>query len=306
MTAAVLVFSLLLGSSAIAMELRPVLNSQVDETWPGRFNGLLVWSQNSAEDQTGWHSYLRLNGERTRLNAKGSRSASVDIFRKRIVYQQWNDDGSDLFMQRGAMGERTKAASRRRAWEWQVRTSGPFLLFLRGRPNRVEEDFWHPYPRHKLVLHDLRSKTETILDSRGFRRISVGDVTGQWVVWAAYTKGDGWSVFRYSIKSGSTIEIDFSRGSSNYSPTVTPKGAVFFSNATTPRVEWRKFYNFCGEPRLVKRSPSGSFSIIHRFRRGVDAEVIFEEGREGTHFLIERQKCRTGEEWHQDIYSGAL
>lgn len=157
---------------------------------------------------------------------------------------------------------------------------------------------------HRLIVHDLRSSTERVIDKGLNHRIQVGDVTGRWLVWNRYTKDGGWQVFRYNIHTRTKVRVPYTNGTGNYGSTVTPEGIVYFSAARTEPKEWESFHTFCGEPKLV-RWKLGEFDVVHRFGRGLDAEATFEEGRSGVHFLIARYRCPRNEQesWRSDIYA---
>jgi hypothetical protein len=158
-------------------------------------------------------------------------------------------------------------------WEWRGSVADRRLLF--GRVDFGSQ-------RYDIVLHDLRTGAERILDSvRGHAAYAEpGQVSGSYAVWAA-CPDNFCSIYRYDIRTGGRLRIPSAYGRVLYAPSVAANGDVYYGLGPGPcgsDVTLRRYRR--GRAATVLRLPTGydfRFSTVARI--GGQTRVLLDGGR---------------------------
>ncbi|HXJ66675.1 MAG TPA: hypothetical protein VNN79_23190 [Actinomycetota bacterium] len=223
--------ALLVGAvPASASQPAAVIHSQLQERGPAGGGGYLFWLQNSVADPNHSVLFAKKSGRpKFRVNAPNTQGWSGGIDGSTLVYQQTNmaSTKSDLFLFNLATKMRTKLppAVNTPAWEFWPSMSGDFITFGRWIPST---NVW------KELLFQRGHDSATTLDSiqgKGKTSIGNGQINGNFLVWEKCDARGNCQVFERDLEAGTTTKIPNPQSKSQYAPSVTSDGAVFFGRS---------------------------------------------------------------------------
>ena len=282
--AALGVFAAAVGAVAVAFaaEGTPVLVTKLRERHPVANGNYLAWGQDSVRKPYRYQVYARARpGRAFRVSPARTRGYPGGIAGSTLVYQVIRGNRSDLALydlasrRRPAMPRGVNTAQ----WEWRPSISGEWLLF--SRHNGREE---------RIVLHNLRSGAERILDSGSMQNgnvVMAGQVNGDFAVWDKCPREQHCTVFRYSITTRLSTPLPAPAGRVHYAASVAGDGTVYLARSE-PRcggsVElWR--YPLVGVPVRLFSLPAGidiaaTYAYMRAGKRdSTVSDVYYDRGR---------------------------
>jgi hypothetical protein len=189
-------------------------------SWVQGGDNYLAWSQAPVNRPRRAKVMARHDGDKFRVNPKGTRAYTGGIFEDVLIYQQIRNGRSDV------MGFNLKTENRFKfggpssdKWELRPTMSENWILFTRQTRRRFS-----------VLLFNMDNNNTREVDSiatrRGRRSAFSGQVNGNWAVYQTCGRG-GCSVFRYNIETDNMIRIP-ERRSWQYAPSVSSDGDVYF------------------------------------------------------------------------------
>lgn len=261
-----------------------LLRTPADETSPAAAGGYLAWTAGGRDGPVIVMKLGRVllrhgNGPAVPVTPPGVLAASGGMDGRTLVVQLVRGGRSDL----GLVDLRTRRLRPpppgvdTRLWEWRGSIAGRWLLF-----GRV--DFGAR--RYEVVLHDLRTGRERVLDSVGGHGAYAepGQVDGRYAVWAG-CPDNFCSIYRYDVRTGARIRISSPYGQVVYAPSVAPNGDVYYGLGPGP----------CGSDVTLERYRRGRAAVVLRLRTGFDfrfSSVARMGGR--TRVLLDGVRCPRG------------
>ncbi len=231
-------------------------HNQVGEYQAVRGEDFLAWQQNSREHPGQYDVFARPigGGNGFKVNAAGTNGADGGIEGDLLVYQQFEDERSDLEFFDLATKDRSSPPRgiNTRQWEYWPSMSGQWILFGRLAGDGSRE----------IILYDLSTHHATTLAELSGKDtfLGPGQVNGNYAVWYRCTPGAKCNVIRYNIADAEKTTIPNS-GRFQYAPSVTPDGTVTFSRSGSG----------CGKlVRLIRYPLDGPATVLWRLPSGGD------------------------------------
>ena len=267
---------------AFAAEGTPILATKLRERHPVANGAYFAWGQDSVRKPYRYQVYARAGtGRAFRVSPSRTRGYPGGISASTLVYQVIRGHRSNLALydlasrKRLAMPKGVNTAQ----WEWRPSISGDWLLFSR-----------HNLRTERIVLHNLRTGAERILDSGSMENgnvVMAGQVNGDFAVWDKCPRPQRCTVVRYSLSTGIATPLPAPPGRAHYAASVAEDGTVYLARSEPKcggSVEfWR--YPLVGVPVRLFSLPAG-FDIAATYvytragkREATVNDVYYDRGR---------------------------
>lgn len=243
----------LVSAAPGAVERVPVLTKpNVGEFQPARKSGYLGWEQNSAGDLRDLDVFARRDGGSAfKVNPRRTQAAMGGIDGDLLVYQQYHGTKTSdikLFNLETRRRFSPQIFVNTRKWEYWPDLDGDWLLF--GRRNLRGD-------KRKILLYNRNTQSHRILDiTSSFETfLAPGQVNGNWVVWHRCKPPTKCDVYRYNIDLRIAKKVPNVKNRSQYAPSVTSDGIVYFARGRRQCGRSVKFFRWRpgAKPRALLR-----------------------------------------------------
>lgn len=230
----------------------PVRASRVSEIQGVSDGGYFAWTRNSRRYPGRFNVFLKTpSGRVVKVNARGTEAFLGGISGGTLAYQQNKGRGSDirLFDLKTLRHKRTpRGVNTRKGNEYLPSISGRHLLF--GR--RLRHNGWA-----RLILFDLRDRTQRVLAKPGRGYLQPGQVNGSYVTWLSPPYGRRHALYWYNT---STREKGYVFDRQAWAPSVSSSGTIYYETTgrgcgIRPKLRRRRIFD--GATRTIARLPEG-------------------------------------------------
>lgn len=285
--AGVCAFAVLLAVPAAgALTQQGVRTTRASEVEPAAARGYLSWSQNSLAHRNHYDVFVKHGAApKLRVNPRGTQGflwgGAIDG--TTLVYSQFRSGSADLrFFDLVARTRSTPANVNTGASENGASLSGNRLLFRRTSFATSTE---------RILLRDLSGgTTRQLAMTTGRAYAQPGTVAGDYATWFTCSTFSRCRVWRDDLSDlDPPVRIPNPTGSSQYAPSVTPDGTLYF--VESENVVCRSVH-----PRLVRIRPTGARAVLVRFGRNRDPAITspVANANGSTWVYYDRYRCGTG------------
>ena len=282
---------LLAEPAAAVLSQQGVRTTRASEVEPAAAPGYLAWSQNSLAHRNHFDVFARHGAaSKVRVNPRGTQGflwgGAIDG--TTLVYSQFRNGSADLHFFDLVAGTRiTRGGVNTAASENGASLSGNRLLFRRTSFATSTE---------QILLRDFAGGgTRRLAVRTGRAYAQPGNVAGDHATWFTCSTFSRCRVWRDDLSDlDPPVRIPNPTGSSQYAPSVTPDGTLYF-------VEAENAVCRAVHPRLVRLRSSGARAVLVRFGLKRDPAVTspVANANGSTWVYYDRYRCGTGA---ADIY----
>jgi hypothetical protein len=253
----------------------------VGEFQPARKSGYLGWEQNSAGNLDHLDVFARRDGgSAIKINPRRTQAAMGGIDGDILVYQQFRGTKkSDIkfFNLKTRRRFSPQIYVNTRKWEYWPDLDGDWVLF--GRRNLRGD-------KRKIILYNRNTQNHRILDvtSSSETFLAPGQVNGNWVVWHRCKPPTKCDVYRYNINLKIAKKVPNVKDRSQYAPSVTPEGIVYFARGRRQCGRAVKFFRW-----RPGRKPHGLLRLRHN--RDVGDSYVATTSAGKTEVFFEQNVC---------------
>lgn len=220
-TAMLVVF---LVSTAQAITEVPVISTSDYEWNPAASADYIAWNVWTGTKNIAYAS--EIGGEPFRVSRRGTQGYVGGIDGTTLVYQEYHDSSSNIYLFDLVTHERTRAVPWD-YWKYLPSLSGDWLLYGESSPGLKE-----------LFLHNLGTSEERTLLQEIRDRVDLypGQVNGDFVVFEkrffdSHDNTVSCDVYRYRISTEQMAKIANPNQRCQFGPSVSPDGTVYFGRA---------------------------------------------------------------------------
>ena len=261
----------------------PIVDGPASESQPSATSRYLAWIHGPKDHPRRSIVYARGDGGRFRVSRRGARAGTVGgaIDGSTLVYtERKGGPNADIkfFNLRTKKRRNGPGPVNTPKHEWGASLSGRWLLFVRevGSVRRI-------------LLYNRRNSNLRELDRRRTTRNSLvqpGNVAGHFATWIDCPSFRKCRVIRLNIRSGKRTRMPNPKSRSQYAPSVTPDGAVFF-------VESQNIAT-CNSPvKMFRKPPSADRKKLLNLPDGTDTAILDAVGKKGKSIVYDLVNCNT-------------
>jgi hypothetical protein len=234
-----------IGVPALAdLPLEMVVDGKGEQYKPSGNGTYVAWASSVDRRDT---VYVReaSSGKPRRVNARGTEGTMGSFIAgtNKLIYQQFTDTRSDLFIFDAASGDRRKAppAVNEPGWEYWPQASSHFILFMRTVT---------PFTKHSLMLYNRVSRTtRRLIADVGGKDVFPGYAGSRYAAWTS-CGSKTCSIFVFDASDGSTRKLATPDGSADYAPALDEAtGDLYFIRSSA---------NDCGRNVSIRKAALGS------------------------------------------------
>jgi hypothetical protein len=242
-----------------------VRTTSADEYTPSSQGDWFSWAQASHVHPKHPNVYVQDgSGPKIRVNAPGTKGEGGGIDGQTLVYYEWKGNWAGDIREFNLLTHQRSnfPAVVSTQWdEYDPSISGQWVLFTR---------YISDSQRTAVELYNTSTHRLSTLGTDHGRRnwVYSGQVDGDYAVWGRVRPG-GWNVYLFNISTHATTMIPHV-AFAQYNPSVAPDGTVYYGRSG----------NACGKAAsLVRYTPGGIATVLHRFPRGIDMGSSYVDAR---------------------------